>query len=125
PSAPSSATTICSTRPTSLSSTRASCAAPTIARRGRRPRTGRRKPRNESMDEVRRFADLFERIRRRAGAVVVGHERLLDEILIAFFGGGHVLIEGVPGIGKTLIVRTLAEVLNLSFNRIQFTIDLM
>jgi MoxR-like ATPase len=56
---------------------------------------------------------------------VVGHEELIRDILIAFFAGGHVLIEGVPGTGKTLIVRSLAEVLNLSFNRIQFTVDLM
>jgi MoxR-like ATPase len=57
--------------------------------------------------------------------LVVGHERALDDILTAFFAGGHVLIEGVPGIGKTLIVRSLAEALDLSFNRIQFTVDLM
>ncbi|HYD48493.1 MAG TPA: AAA family ATPase, partial [Terriglobales bacterium] len=75
--------------------------------------------------EVRQFAEQFQRIRAQVGRVVIGHEELLDEILIAFFAGGHVLIEGVPGIGKTLIVRTLAQVLNLSFSRIQFTIDLM
>jgi MoxR-like ATPase len=56
---------------------------------------------------------------------VIGHEEMIENILIAFFAGGHVLIEGVPGTGKTLIVRSLAEVLNLSFNRIQFTVDLM
>jgi len=50
---------------------------------------------------------------------------MIENILIAFFAGGHVLIEGVPGTGKTLIVRSLADVLNLSFNRIQFTVDLM
>ena len=49
----------------------------------------------------------------------------VETILVAFFAGGHALIEGVPGIGKTLIVRSLAEALNLSFNRIQFTVDLM
>ncbi len=57
--------------------------------------------------------------------VVIGHEQAIESILTAFFAGGHVLIEGVPGIGKTLIVRSLAEALNLSFNRIQFTVDLM
>ena len=56
---------------------------------------------------------------------MVGHERAIDTILAAFFAGGHVLIEGVPGIGKTLIVRSLAEALGLSFSRIQFTVDLM
>jgi MoxR-like ATPase len=50
---------------------------------------------------------------------------VIEQILVAFFAGGHVLIEGVPGTGKTLMVRTLAEALNLSFNRIQFTVDLM
>src|SRR5207253_1622189 len=57
--------------------------------------------------------------------VVVGHEHAIDVILTAFFAGGHVLIEGVPGIGKTLIVRSLAEALNLTFSRVQFTVDLM
>src|SRR5207253_3046871 len=52
-------------------------------------------------------------------------EQVVETILIAFLAGGHVLIEGVPGIGKTLIVRSLAEALNLSFSRIQFTVDLM
>jgi MoxR-like ATPase len=50
---------------------------------------------------------------------------VIEQILTAFFAGGHVLIEGVPGTGKTLMVRTLAQVLNLSFSRIQFTVDLM
>jgi MoxR-like ATPase len=57
--------------------------------------------------------------------VIVGHTKVIEEILVAFFSGGHVLIEGVPGTGKTLIVRTLAQALNLSFNRVQFTVDLM
>jgi len=64
-------------------------------------------------------------VRREIGRVVVGHEHAIDVILTAFFAGGHVLIEGVPGIGKTLIVRSLAEALNLTFNRVQFTVDLM
>ncbi len=74
---------------------------------------------------IRDFQDTFTALRREMARVVVGHERALDVILAAFFAGGHVLIEGVPGIGKTLIVRSLAEALNLSFNRIQFTVDLM
>src|SRR5438046_2239722 len=74
---------------------------------------------------VREFQDTFEQLRDRLHQVVVGHREILDQILIAFFAGGHVLIEGVPGIGKTLIVRTLGEALNLSFNRVQFTVDLM
>ncbi|HYR97164.1 MAG TPA: MoxR family ATPase [Candidatus Binatus sp.] len=74
---------------------------------------------------IRDFQDGFAAVRREIGKVVVGHDRAIETILTAFFAGGHVLIEGVPGIGKTLIVRSLAEALNLSFNRIQFTVDLM
>jgi MoxR-like ATPase len=74
---------------------------------------------------IRDFQDTFTAIRREIAKVVVGHEQVIETILVAFFAGGHVLIEGVPGIGKTLIVRSLAEALNLRFNRIQFTIDLM
>jgi MoxR-like ATPase len=74
---------------------------------------------------VREFHDTFERLRNQLYRVIVGHREMLDQILIAFFAGGHVLIEGVPGTGKTLIVRSLGEALNLSFNRVQFTVDLM
>jgi MoxR-like ATPase len=71
------------------------------------------------------FQQTIHRIESELAKAVIGHEDLVRNILIAFFAGGHVLIEGVPGTGKTLIVRSLAEVLNLSFNRIQFTVDLM
>jgi MoxR-like ATPase len=71
------------------------------------------------------FRETFAAVRREIGRVVVGHDQAIETILNAFFAGGHVLIEGVPGIGKTLIVRSLAEAVNLSFNRIQFTVDLM
>jgi MoxR-like ATPase len=74
---------------------------------------------------VRDFQDVFQRLRDQLGRVIVGQRDIIDQILVAFFAGGHVLIEGVPGTGKTLIVRSLAEALNLSFNRIQFTVDLM
>ncbi len=71
------------------------------------------------------FGETFARLEREIGKVVVGHKDALRQILIAFFAGGHVLIEGVPGIGKTLIVRSLGEALDLTFSRVQFTIDLM
>jgi len=71
------------------------------------------------------FGETFAELEREIGKVVVGHREALRRILVAFFAGGHVLIEGVPGIGKTLIVRSLGEALNLSFSRVQFTIDLM
>ncbi|HLA23951.1 MAG TPA: AAA family ATPase, partial [bacterium] len=57
--------------------------------------------------------------------VIVGQEGLIDQVLIAFLAGGHVLLEGVPGLGKTLLVKTLAQTLDLVFARIQFTPDLM
>src|ERR1700750_20538 len=57
--------------------------------------------------------------------VIVGQDHILDELLVAFMAGGHCLLEGVPGLAKTLIVRTMAQALHLSFRRIQFTPDLM
>jgi MoxR-like ATPase len=74
---------------------------------------------------IQDFQETFAAVRREIARVVVGHERAIEVILAAFFAGGHALIEGVPGIGKTLIVRSLADAVALSFNRIQFTIDLM
>jgi len=58
---------------------------------------------------VQEFASIFHRLREQLYRVIVGHREALDEILVAFFAGGHVLIEGVPGTGKTLMVRTLGE----------------
>jgi MoxR-like ATPase len=71
------------------------------------------------------FREAFDSILAQVARVIVGHREVLEQTLVAFFAGGHVLIEGVPGTGKTLIVRSLGEALNLSFNRIQFTVDLM
>ena len=71
------------------------------------------------------FRESFARLRAELAKVIIGQEEVVEQILVALFAGGHVLIEGVPGTGKTLLVRTLAQALNLSFNRIQFTIDLM
>jgi MoxR-like ATPase len=74
---------------------------------------------------VEEFTSVVAHLRRELAKVIVGQTAVVEEILIALFAGGHVLIEGVPGTGKTLIVRTLGQALNLSFSRIQFTIDLM
>ncbi len=76
-------------------------------------------------DKVSEFRDHFSRLKSEIGKVVVGQEEVVNGTLTAIFGGGHVLLEGVPGLGKTLLVRTLSEALDLSFNRIQFTPDLM
>jgi MoxR-like ATPase len=71
------------------------------------------------------FRQMFEAIRGEVGRVIVGHEDIVDSVLISLFSGGHVLLEGVPGLGKTLLVRTLGSALSLEFRRIQFTPDLM
>jgi MoxR-like ATPase len=71
------------------------------------------------------FQETFGAVRREIARVVVGHDDVIDAILAGLLAGGHVLIEGVPGTGKTLIVRSLAEALALRFSRIQFTVDLM
>ncbi|MBI4514736.1 MAG: MoxR family ATPase [Deltaproteobacteria bacterium] len=75
--------------------------------------------------QIEQFRATFQQIGTELGRAVIGHHDIIEQILIAFFAGGHVLIEGVPGTGKTLIVRSLAEVLNVRFSRIQFTVDLM
>lgn len=70
-------------------------------------------------------ANVFRSVRAEMNKIVVGHGEIIDHILISFFCGGHVLLEGVPGLGKTLMVRTLANILAMKFARIQFTPDLM
>jgi MoxR-like ATPase len=77
---------------------------------------------------VSRISDFGEKCRqimREISKVIVGHEEVIEGVLAALLSGGHVLLEGVPGIGKTLLVRTFAQALDLSFSRIQFTPDLM
>ncbi len=75
--------------------------------------------------QIEKFREAYTALRAEIGKVIVGHDAIVEGTLIALFAGGHVLLEGVPGLGKTLLVRTLSEVLDLSFNRIQFTPDLM
>ena len=83
----------------------------------------------DTPDEVRQQLDQFrtdfEALRSEIRKVIVGHEEIVDGTLTALIAGGHVLLEGVPGLGKTLLVRTLADALHLKFQRIQFTPDLM
>jgi MoxR-like ATPase len=71
------------------------------------------------------FQQTFQRLETEVQKVIVGHNELIRKILIAFFAGGHVLLEGVPGLGKTLLVKSLSLALGMSFKRIQFTPDLM
>jgi MoxR-like ATPase len=78
-----------------------------------------------TQDQIELFRQAYQALRAEIGKVIVGHSAIVEGTLTAVFGGGHVLLEGVPGLGKTLLVRTLGEALDMSFNRIQFTPDLM
>ncbi len=71
------------------------------------------------------FVDRYTAVHEQIGRVIVGHDDIIHGVLTCLFVGGHCLLEGVPGLGKTLLVRTLAKTLSLEFNRIQFTPDLM
>ena len=79
----------------------------------------------DARERAELFRARFEKVRAELGKVIVGQREVVDTVLRAFFAGGNVLLEGVPGLGKTLLVRTLAEAMDLSFARIQFTPDLM
>jgi MoxR-like ATPase len=80
---------------------------------------------DETKAQLDQFRTDFEALRREIGRVIVGHDGVVQGTLMALIAGGHVLLEGVPGLGKTLLVRTLADALHLKFQRIQFTPDLM
>ena len=71
------------------------------------------------------FRARYQAVKDQISRVIVGHDEILHGVLTCLFVGGHVLLEGVPGLGKTLLVRSLAQALDLQFNRIQFTPDLM
>jgi MoxR-like ATPase len=80
---------------------------------------------HEVKEQLNRFRASYETLRQEIGKVIVGHAGIVEGTLTALIAGGHVLLEGVPGLGKTLLVRTLADALHLKFQRIQFTPDLM
>ena len=75
--------------------------------------------------KIGEFIETAQRLEQEIGRVIVGQRKVVRDVFIALLSGGHVLLEGVPGLGKTLLVRTLGEALDLSFSRIQFTPDLM
>jgi MoxR-like ATPase len=79
----------------------------------------------EVKEQCDQFRATFTRLKAEVGKVIVGHSDVVDAVLTSLFAGGNVLLEGVPGLGKTLLVRTLAQTLSLPFSRIQFTPDLM
>src|SRR5208282_2699960 len=71
------------------------------------------------------FRQDYRAVQTEIGKAIVGHEAIIDGVLTCLFVGGHALLEGVPGLGKTALIRALAQALDLKFNRIQFTPDLM
>ena len=77
------------------------------------------------LGEVKRVQKSVDKLRAEIGKVIVGQNEVVEQLLIAIFSRGHCIIEGVPGLAKTLLIRTLADCLRLDFNRIQFTPDLM
>jgi len=83
----------------------------------------------EDVESARRrcaaFREVFSALMKQVRKVIVGHDEAVSQVLIALFADGHVLLEGVPGLGKTLLVRTLSQALDLPFSRIQFTPDVM
>ncbi|MCD0461445.1 AAA family ATPase [Roseiconus lacunae] len=80
---------------------------------------------DEFRSELGHFRDEYQKLRNEVAKRIVGQEPIVDGVLTSMIAGGHVLLEGVPGLGKTLLVRTLSEVLEAPFSRIQFTPDLM
>ena len=75
--------------------------------------------------QVAEFRGEFKTLRDEVGKMIVGQHEIVEGVLVCLFAGGHALLEGVPGLGKTLLIRTLAQALHLEFSRIQFTPDLM
>ena len=76
-------------------------------------------------ERIKEFIRVFRSIEDEVGRVIVGQREIVRKVLTSFFAGGHVLLEGAPGLGKTLLVKTLSHALGLNFKRIQFTPDLM
>ena len=89
------------------------------------PRTEEQVQEPEDLDVVVRLKEGREKILHELKKVIVGQEDVIEEVLIALFAGGHCLITGVPGLAKTLLIKTIADILKLKFKRIQFTPDLM
>lgn len=79
----------------------------------------------EEHPELRRLAAAVEQVRHELGKVIIGQQEFIELLIAALFAGGHVLVEGVPGIAKTLTAKLMAQTLKVDFNRIQFTPDLM
>ncbi len=87
--------------------------------------TGESEPTSNDLDVVARLKEGREKMTHELKKVIVGQDDVIEEVLIALFAGGHCLITGVPGLAKTLLIKTIADILKLTFKRIQFTPDLM
>lgn len=74
---------------------------------------------------VQEIIENLGKLKKEISKVIVGQDEIIDQLLITFLAGGHALLEGVPGLAKTLMIRTLSEAIDLKFRRIQFTPDLM
>ncbi len=79
----------------------------------------------QMQQQAEEFRTRYKAVRDEIGKMIVGHDEIVHGVLTSMFVGGHCLLEGVPGLGKTMLVRTLAETLSLQFSRLQFTPDLM
>ncbi|UWX54573.1 AAA family ATPase [Maribacter litopenaei] len=75
--------------------------------------------------EIKKLTDKLPLLKKEIGKVIVGQEETIEHMLITFLAGGHALLEGVPGLAKTLLIKTISQAIDLKFNRIQFTPDLM
>ena len=81
--------------------------------------------RDEDLEALQDLHSAYEKIKNEIGNAIVGQEEVINELLLAIFSRGHCILEGVPGLGKTMMVSTLSQALHVSFSRIQFTPDLM
>ncbi len=79
----------------------------------------------QAAQQIEGFRSSVRKLRDEIARVIVGHEEIVEGVVIALLSGGHVLLEGVPGLGKTMLVKTLSEAIDLTFSRVQFTPDLM
>jgi MoxR-like ATPase len=82
-------------------------------------------PKISDKEKIAELADAISRVRKEIAKVIIGQDDIIEQLIISLFARGHVLLIGVPGLAKTLLIRTLAKALELKFNRIQFTPDLM
>src|SRR5438132_883755 len=80
---------------------------------------------SDDLEAVRKLGEGFQSLKKQLARVIVGQDQVIEELLIALFSRGHCILEGVPGLAKTLMISTLAKCLSLNFSRIQFTPDLM